>query len=373
MEDNGSQILIVDSSQTGYYIEGFKLRQITDTDFISASSVTFQDGYFIVTEKDTGKIWVSGLYDATSWDSLDFATAESKPDYATRVLSSQRELWIFGEETIEPYYNSGNADFPFERIAGSTMPIGVVAPASVAEHRGVFYWLSNTLQVMKNTGYLHTPISTTTIDYQIASYITVSDAIGYIFNMEGHAFYVLIFPTVNVTWVHDITTGYWFEWESYNTRESRIPWSRHRSNCHTNCWGKEFVGDYETGSIYYLSMNTYTDNGHTIRRIRSSQYTSANNHNVIYHRLALDFETGVGLAGNGQGSEPTVLLDWSNDGGHTWSNNYSSSIGKVGEYESRAYWTRLGMARSRVFRVTMSDPVKPVIMGAYADMEVLAV
>ena len=68
-----------------------------------------------------------------------------------------------------------------------------------------------------------------------------------------------------------------------------------------------------------------------------------------------------------QGTNPQVMLRWSDDGGHTWSSEHWVSIGKIGEYGRRVIWRRLGMTqkiRDRVYEVSMTDPVKIAIMGA---------
>lgn len=371
IDDNGAQVMIVDGAG-GYYVSGGTLYTITDLDFPVPDSVTFLDGYFIITEKDTGKIYISGLYDASVWDALDFASAEANPDYALRVLAVNRELFVFGEKTTEPFYNSGDADFPFDRVNGGVMPVGTAAPASAISILGQSYWLSNTLQVVRNSGYQPQVISTPTIDYQISKYSVTSDARAYTCSVDGHQWYVLIFPTEKHTWVFDITTNYWFELESYNTGDDSTPFSRHRSNCCVRVGNKEVVGDYENGKLYYLDMDTYTDNLNTIRRIRASQYISKDRGNVIWNSFELDIEAGVGLDESLQGSDPQICLDWSSDGGHTWSNEYWESAGKMGEYLARAIWRRLGKSRTRIVRVTVSDPVKWVILGAYADLEALS-
>jgi hypothetical protein len=371
MADNGTQIMIVDGTVNGHYIEAGALNNITDTDFPAADSVTFQDGYFIITELNTGRIWKSALYNANAWDALDYATAEAKPDYAKRVISTMRELWIFGETTIEPYYNSGNTDFPFERIQGSTLPVGIASAASIVDIAGTFFWLSNKGIVLKNSGYNATPISTPAIDYQISTYTTIDNAIGYTFTAEGHMFYVLAFPTHNITWLYDLTTGVWSEWQSYYNKDPAILWGRHRSNCCVRFGNKEIVGDYENGNLYILNMSTYTDNGQYIRHIRTGQCLAKDLTNVVYHQFAIDFEAGVGLIEGVQGENPLAALEWSNDGGHTWSNAYTTSIGEIGEYGRRAIWNKLGAGRSRIFRVTISDPVKIAIHGAYAEVEAL--
>ena len=64
------------------------------------------------------------------------------------------------------------------------------------------------------------------------------------------------------------------------------------------------------------------------------------------------------------GYDPQAMLRWSNDGGSTWSNEHWVSIGKIGRYQNRAIWRRLGMARDRIYEVSMTDPVKAVIISA---------
>jgi hypothetical protein len=261
------------------------------------NSVAYQDGYFIVSKLNTGEIYISKHpNDITIWDPTDMTIADSNPDYALRVMSSNRELWIFGNNTIEPYYNSGNADFPFERIQGSVIEMGTIAPASITRIQGNFFWLSDTKRVAQNKGYQVQFISSPTLDYQISTYSKVDDAIGCSCVLEGHDWYILGFPTENKTWVYDLTTNFWFEWESYNSNITE-PFGRHRTNCSISFADKQIVGDYESGDLFYLDMNLYTDYEELIRRYRTSQYISQENKNLIFHSLNLEFEAGVGLAG----------------------------------------------------------------------------
>ena len=82
-------------------------------------------------------------------------------------------------------------------------------------------------------------------------------------------------------------------------------------------------------------------------------------------------EMGVGLT-SGQGSDPQIWLDWSDDGGHSWSTvKPQRGIGKKGEYTKRAIWRRLGAFRQRYLRVRGSDPVKRNLIAAWVDIEPL--
>jgi hypothetical protein len=84
-------------------------------------------------------------------------------------------------------------------------------------------------------------------------------------------------------------------------------------------------------------------------------------------------EVGIGLDGGVQGSSPTVMLDFSDDGGHTWSSESwalaDNTAGAIGNYKTRVKWNRLGKSRDRIFRVKMTDPVKTIWIDAQIDIE----
>lgn len=357
-----THLCVVDGAH-GYYktYATTSLTEITDVDFPIPSSLTYQDGYFIVTQVGTDSFFISASEDASSWDGLDFASAEDTPDEAMVITSHNRELWILGEDTTEIFYNSGDADFPFSRVSGGVIRIGCGAAASVAQSVEGIMWLDNHYRVQIAQGYSPQRVSTPAIEYAIESYTTKSDAIGYIYSQEGHTFYVLTFPTESRTWVFDVITGYW------HTRVSGTGLARHRGNCYAYFNGKNLVGDWQNGNIYELDLGTYTDvGGDYIVAKRACQAIHSGRQRIFHHALDLDMETGVGTV-TGHGSDPQVSMEWSNDGGHTWSNEHWVTMGVIGTYTTRARWSKLGSARQRVYRMTIDDPVKRVIIAAYLD------
>jgi hypothetical protein len=84
---------------------------------------------------------------------------------------------------------------------------------------------------------------------------------------------------------------------------------------------------------------------------------------VFYEFLQVQFQPGVGLV-SGQGSDPKIMLRWSDDGGSTWSSYYNIPIGKIGAFKNRATKRQMGFARDRVYEVTITDPVRAVIISA---------
>ena len=345
--------------------------QITDPDFTGAVTVGYLDGYFVYNEPDSQKVWVTQLLDGSSVDPLDFASAEGSPDGLVAINVDHREAWLFGTDSIEVWYNAGLADFPLTRIQGAFNEIGCVAAFSIAKLDNGLFWLGTDARgqgiVYRANGYTGVRVSTHAIEYAIAQYGNISDAVAYTYQQEGHAFYVLTFPAGNATWVYDVSTQAWHERAGWDTAMGEF--TRHRSNCQCNFVGNTVVGDYENGNIYTLSLNVYADNGGIQKWLRSWRALPTGQNNLkrtAQHSLQLDCESGTGLA-TGQGSDPEIMLRWSDDGGHTWSNEHLSKMGKIGEYYRRVFWRRLGMTlklRDRVYEVSMTDPVKTAIMGA---------
>jgi len=368
--DNGTQLFFACNPDSYIYNEVTNVfAQITDLDFPGAVTVGYLDGYFVFNEPDSQRVWVTSLLDGLSVDPLDFASAEGSPDGLVGIIVDHREAWLFGTDSVEVWYDAGLADFPLTRIQGAFNEIGCVAAFSIAKLDNGLFWLGTDARgqgiVYRANGYTGQRVSTHAIEYAIAQYSDISDAIAYTYQQEGHAFYVLTFPTGNATWVYDVSTQAWHE---------RAGWlngafTRHRSNCQCNFLGNTVVGDFENGNIYKISLDVYSDNGDTQKWLRSWRALPIGTNNLkrtAHHTLQLNCESGVGLI-DGQGSDPQAMLRWSDDGGHTWSNEHWSPMGKIGAYYQRVFWRRLGMTlklRDRVYEVSGTDPVKVAIMGA---------
>lgn len=370
MSDNGTQIFIACNPDGFIYnIVTEVFAQITDPDFPGAVTVGYLDGYFVFNEPDSPRVWVTALLDGLSVDPLDFASAEGDPDGLVSLIIDHREAWLFGTNSIEVWYDAGLPDFPLQRIQGAFNEIGCAAPYSVAKLDNGVFWLGSDARgrgiVYRANGYTGQRISTHAIEWQIQQYGSLSDAIGYTYQQDGHAFYVLIFPSAQATWVYDVATQAWHE---------RAGWSngdfvRHRSNCQVSYNNEIIVGDYENGNLYAYDLEDYTDNGDIQKWLRSWRALGTGQNNLkrsAQHTLQIDCESGVGI-NTGQGSNPQMMLRWSDDGGHTWSNERWVSMGKIGEYFARAIFRRLGMTlklRDRVYEISGTDPVKVAIMGA---------
>ena len=368
--DNGYQVAFVSNPNMYIYNETTNVyAQVTDPDFEGAATVSYIDGYFVFNQPDTQILWVTEPLDGTVINPLAFAAAESTPDNVLAVVTNNREVWVFGSSTIEVFYDAATVPFPLAPIQGAYNEIGCAATFSIAKLDNGLFWLGADARgfgiVYRNKGYTATRISTHAVEYAIQGYANISDAIAYTYQQEGHAFYVLTFPTANATWVYDVATGSWHERGSFTLGN----FGRHRSNCQMNFNQKTIIGDYQNGNLYAFDLDVYADNGAVQKWLRSWRALPPNTNNLkrtAQHSLQLTAETGTGIS-TGQGSDPQIMLRWSDDGGHTWSNEHWVSMGKIGEYGVRAIWRRLGMTvkiRDRVYEVSGTDPVKLSIIGA---------
>lgn len=369
MATNGTQVLIVDGD-SGWIANATSLTEIGDVDFPDGvTRCTYQDGYFIVAGNSSQSFYINETAgDGTVWNGTDFASAEGSPDDTIGLISDHRELWLFGKTSAEVWINTGNVDFPFERSGNTFIEHGCAAAGTIAKLDNTVFWLGSDdrggAMVWKADGYTPVRISTHAIEFAMQAYSTISDAFAYTYQQEGHAFYVLTFPTANATWCFDVSTGQWHQraWRDPNTNTL----NRHRSNCHVFFNNEHLVGDFETGEVYKLDLDTYSDNGDPILRLRATQcLDSGDGARMFYDDMQVDMEAGVGL-NTGQGSAPLLMMRYSNDGGHTWSNIRTKSVGAIGQYGYRAKFGPTGAGRNRVWEISLTDPVKFCVIGAFA-------
>lgn len=364
MVTNGLVIVIVDGSfGYSYTISSNTFAAQADPDFANSPvAAAIINGFFIVIEGGSQRFWTST--DGTTWNGLDFASAESNADNLITVIEDHQEVVFGGAEVTEIWYNSTDV-FPFTRRA--VIETGMMSPGGICKADNSIFFLGNDKVVWRMNGYTPTRISTHGIEYDIAQYDT-SDCRMWAEKREGHLFIWCQFPTGNKTWVYDVATSLW------HRRAYRDPITnelgRHRANCYIPFNNTHLVGDYLNGTICELDMDVYDDDGDPMPAIRVCRHVADGGlKKVFHHRLELDIESGVGLI-TGQGSNPQMMLKWSDDGGRTYGNEIWRSMGAIGEYNKKLIWSPLGGSYDRVYWSEVTDPVKRVIVGANLDVTV---
>lgn len=336
------------------------------------TQIGFLDGYFLAFNARTGRVRLSNLNDGTTWDPTQFALRSVQPDSWGALIVNPPDVWLLGELSSDVWYDAGSSPFPLAARQGLAIPYGIAAPFSLAVTGGTVFWLAKNKDgaglVVRAKGYAPEVISAPDLATAISTYqrtSTISDAEALVYQQEGHTFYVLRFPTANATWAYDLTTGLWAERGKWNSAAMRYDvWA---PRCHVAAFGLHLTGDATTGTIATMDITAGAEvDGTAIRRLRRAPVLIRENRRQSIASFELGFEPGLGTA-SGQGVNPQVMLRASPDGGKTWGNERAASLGPMGQYGVRAFWSRLGAPRQWVPEITVSDPVPLRIINAYLN------
>jgi hypothetical protein len=376
MDSNGSDLVIVAELKSyRVLLSTGVLSEITsDADLSTPTSVTSINGYTITTRADSDVFQWSSLRDASAWDALDFATAESNPDTLVAVRSVNKELVLLGRKSIEFWYNSGNPTQAFEPRSVAPLRLGCLSRDSAIVADGSLFFVGRDgdgggIGVYRLNGYQPEKVSTPPIDKWLHDNRSIVDtARAFSFQLLGHAFFVLTLPNT-VTLVLDLSTKLWIPYVRTSTyamsAEPGGVWDA--VTFATN--GQDLIVGGSDGNLYKLNASVYTEDGDAMIREVILPQVYKGGYQFTLHRIEIDFEAGTALT-SGQGSSPVMMFNQSRDGGRTWTEPRETSMGLIGDYTRRAYWTMCGTARQVIPRFRTSEPIKSVIFGVTADIEV---
>ncbi len=337
------------------------------------------DSFFVAALDNSKQLNVSLVGDGNSWDPADFKTKESYPDNIGSILADHQELLVLGESHGEVWGPAADpSQFPFDRIDGYSINLGIGAPWSLQGMKDGPIWIAASQRgkpiAYFAKGFVPERISTHAIEqvwagyaalYTSASVPLLFDAETFVFEMDGHEFWQVSFPIADATWLYDRTASLqmgkamWSERNSYDGSA----FHRHRASCHAYAFGKHWVGDFANGKIYEMSASIYQDAGQTITCIRVLPHICAERLRQFFQRLQLDLETGGGVA-------LTIVLEWSDDGGTTFVGGGSdwTITTSTSKKMDRVSWTQLGSADDRVWRITVTGNARKALLALYDDV-----
>lgn len=360
MACTGFEIFIADGTALG------KVYTIASGAFAASNApalttVCFMDGYIVGNQPLTGKYYWSGLYDALTWGALDFATAESNPDNLVAVFSDHGGVILFGDFTTEIIGNSPSELTPWARV-GYPIEWGCVAKASIAKLGDAVAFLARNrmgeAQVVLMSGYSPQRISTHDLERIINDSSSLESATAFSYMSNGHQFYQL--NCADKSFLYDLASGVWSQVKGYGI-------DRDAGQYACNLLNRTIISDYSTGKLYTLSDTVYADGDNPLVMVISGKHIFNAAERLSISEVALEMEVGNG-ATTGQGTVPQVMMQYSKDGGYTWSNERWATSGEIGKYKTLVRWTRIGSAYNITFKFTISDPVKRGIIGAWATI-----
>jgi hypothetical protein len=373
--DNGTQMCVLVPGGKGYIFttDPDTFTEITDSDFRANGDpqyVVYLDGYFVFTT-DSKKFIISALNDGLNYNAVDFGTAEADPDDIVAPLVFKNQLFIGGTQTLEAFQNIGGGDFPFQRT-GRFIEVGISAPFSVAKINQTTMFIgageNESPAIWQLTAGSVEKVSTTAIDSILQTFTDdeINEAFAQSYAEKGAYFIGFFLPTTAL--FIDTITGRWHERKSQVVDAKGVTQTiRSRVNSILEAYGRIMVADSQDGRIGEMSKDIYTEYGRNIIRRVATQPFQNNMRPIFLPYLELTTESGVG---NDEVEEPKIRLDISENGGKTFKQDRTRNMGKKGEYSRRTIWRRLGrVSRFVIFRFTLSDAVKPVIIQLTNEVE----
>lgn len=377
MADNGvtggADIALVDGTTTGYQIDmnTYAFGPIVDGTgtFTGADVAAYLSTFFIFNTVPNTQNFVISQPSTLTFDALDVAAKSAYADNLITLGIRSKELWLFGDtNSTEPWILGGALDFPFEAMPSTFLPYGCAAKYSLVFADTALFWISINAQgraiVVKSDGYLPKRVSTHAIENLIQSFSTIADAIGQSFQIEGHTFVLMHFPTDNITLAYDIATDQWAQW-AYTDSDGNL--NRDRACFYASAYNRNFAQDWETGEVYEITTTAYDDDGEPITHIRGFPVIEKGLSRITHNILRAYME--VGTEPDVNADMPVVLLFISDDGGKSWYDPIEMPIGAQGQYDTIAQATRLGQARNRVYEIVWSAALKTALNGIYIEAD----
>jgi len=348
-----------------FYIQGDIVKQIDTTTFTDGTVITTENvsGYTLY-GLATGQIFFSSINQCQTVDPLDFFTAEQYADKLTRIRANGSDVEFFSHQSIEPWRVTGDIDLPFSLIGGAVSKKGMVAPQGLVECDNTLMFPTEDNLFCRMNGYNPTRISTHGIERFLEGDASRESIQSLPYSFEGHSFANWTSATYSVS--YDAANQFWHERSSYGL-------SYWRAVNAVRAFGKTIVGDSQSGKLFYLDKDTYTEDSGTMIWGVDTPFLHIFPNGGIVDALFIDVATGVGTTlATDQGYDPIMMLSWSTDGGKTFRGNRQLKLGVAGNTK-RVVARRLGRFGDKgiQFRLRISDPVIRAIVEMGANVRPL--
>jgi len=291
----------------------------------------------------------SGASDITS-----SGKAESNADDLRRPYAFGQFVYMFGYETIEPFYDAGTGSPPIVRMSGAIMQKGLGALYSIANTDQFLYFLADDLNVYKISQTSAIPVSTPAIVTQMSK-LDTENCVAYAIVIDGQDFVVFNFGDDELSYAYSEQTGEWVN------LSSGTDGGRYIGSSYVRCYGKDIMFDYSTGNAIELTPDAYDDLGNTIQRrrqlppINSSMLGMGAGKRLLMNKANIILQTGVGIA-SGQGDRPQIMVEYSKDG-ENWTGESWPKIGQMGQTLIKVEYNKMVSFYDLYLRITISDPV----------------
>jgi hypothetical protein len=368
----------------------FERPDTADAPFEGYGSGLYLNGYVVLTEADGDRFMWTDLADATNFEGLNFATAESTDKPILEAKKVNGRLWLMKSDVIEVWSQIGSGANAFVRVQGGVIEVGLKAQGLATTFTGGVFWVGSDDIVYLSAGEELQPISPPAVNTAV-SQGTPTTCLYY--EDEGHKFCVIRFSD-RPAWVYDIVTGEWHE----RATETDEPWDITATGLFQGKW---YSGDRK-GGFYQLARNN-ADGSKSLIRTAVSSTLYMDGQFFTAPKVEITGRVGEGASEETElarflhctdgrvfeeqdapdpapaGSEwrevvrykrgPQIGIELSGDGGRTFGEQVTRSFGTLGEYERIARFVGMGGHYRLAARVTVATE-RDITLDAMANVEV---
>lgn len=365
-----NQIMVLNGAGGGYvYTDGLGLVQVTDGDFFATVSGTVINERGVFVRRNTNEFFLSETSDFQDFNPLSFGSAEQDPDLLVACIQKKSAVWFLNAESTEYWQSIDNATLPLRPVTGASKERGIAAVASLAEAGERFCWFADDNTVRMIEGSQMTKISDLNLELrvrgdgtpQFPGFAVTSDAIGFFIDGPVHKIYYLTFPTEGLTWGYDFNTGT----THIRSSEGLGAWRIGAAALFNN---KLYGLDRINGNIYELDQNAKDENGAIMRRVLTFPTIS---HPMDWTLPYVEIEMEVGQTTDPTAT-PEMLIEYSKDGGYSYTTHSTISLGDFGEQSKRVpirHFGRITRHKDFILRLTVTDATRVQFYQAWADIE----
>ena len=341
MEQTLNQLCITDATAL-YVFDGTTLS--TSSSYVPGERIGFIDQRIVGTQSYSQRFSWSALGDGSTWDALDFASAEGSPDNLVSLVCTSKQIVLFGSSSAE-IWNSVGGEEVFSRNGSDFLEYGACSAYSPQKVAGTVMWLGKDqrgqAKVFILNGYSATRASTRAIEERFEG-LDLTGAKAFAYSDGGHEFYCLNVPGVQTTLCFDVTYKQWHE-RAELVNGNYQPW---RATCHAFAYGQHYFGAGD-GVIYRADQNLHKYGDDVLCRERVSPVVSVPTRKRLrFPHLELVCE---------KATSGTVMLRHSSDNGATYSDWRYKSAGGPGKHRERIRFDLLGSSYDRVYAIRMTD------------------
>jgi len=295
---------------------------------------TYIDGYILLAKGSD--VYNCSLDEPYIWNAGEYLSAEMFPDPVVGLARQNNQVVVFGETSIEFFYDAANASgSPLSRNDSTIIQIGCAFPYAIYQNEGTFVFTgqseSGGRSVWQVEGFKPTKISDEFIERILDQETDPMNCYGFGFRSMGHLFYLINLPTSNRTLVYDAEEKLWHEWSTNNSGSHSVFSYNYMTDLHT---GAAYILHTTNGCIYKVDPTVYQDDG-----VEILVDLTTNKYDMDTYKRK--FMRNMRLVGD---RSDTIDIKWSDDDYQTWSNTKVvplnddfPNVARLGSFRRRAF------------------------------------